>query len=232
MHLCYILYKNNETSQTSGTNSNMIDVNSINNLIKNYSSSLGSQGMMQNQYSITAAQVDKQIQNELSEKIKEMNSTNTGQIKSIITNNYNKTNNLLTQGNPSSDNISTIEGFDNVVPNMKDIERSNKELQQQIHTEESRIRLVSNAALDKNRMIHFLIGFIILFMITLIPIYGILTNAISLRTVIYFVLFIFVLGSVYYFIITKYILDDDNILNKISKATRQETERAINCPKK
>ena len=232
----YILYKNNQNSQlnnsgmdSNNSNSNIPTINSINNLVKNYSTNLGNQGMIQNQYSTTAAQVDNQIQAELADKIKQMNSTNTGKIKSIITNNYNQSNNLLTQGHP----IDTLEeGFENVLPNLNDIQSNNNDIQQQIYTEESRVRLASNAALEKNRMIHFLVGFIILFTITLIPIYGILTNSISLRTVMYFVLFILVLGSVYYFIITKYILNDHNILDKISKFAREETQRGMNCPKK
>jgi hypothetical protein len=230
----YIIYKNNQNMQLNNSgmdsnNSNIPTINSINNLVKNYSTNLGNQGMIQNQYSTTAAQVDSQIQNELANKIKQMNSTNTGKIKSIITNNYNESNNLLTQGQPLNN---VTEGFDNVLPNLNDIQTNNVNIQQQIYTEESRVRLASNAALEKNRMIHFLIGFIILFSITLIPIYGILTNALSLRTVLLFVVFILVLGSVYYFIITKYILNDNNILDKISKFAREETQRGINCPKK
>jgi hypothetical protein len=236
----YILYdNNNENAQQNiisppiSTNSSQNpSVSSINNLVKNYSTNLGTQAMIQNQYSTTAAQVDKQIQNELTARIKQMNATSTGKAKDVIMTNYSKRNNLLTQGEPVSAESAVTEAFENVLPNLADLDANNTDLQGQIYTEESRVRLAGYSALEKNRMIRFLIGFIGLFVISLIPIYGVLTGTLSLRTVLIFVIFILFLGTAYYYFITRYILDDNNILDKISKFAREETRATLNCPNK
>jgi hypothetical protein len=247
----YIVYKNTALNMNSGSGMgstpSINTVDGINNLVKNYSETLGENPNTFNmQYNTTADEIDNQIQNELNQRIQLLDSTSIGNLKQTILNNLDKQGKSLNTGvqqyqqsNQNTDTNNTItESFEgnsvfNVLPNINDIGLTNDVTESDVNFMNAKVRIAFESNSQKNRMIRFLIGFILVFTLSLIPIYGIITGYLELKTVLLFIGLVFVVGSIYYFIISPIILNESKLLEDIKNILGDlnfDLNKAFGCP--